>query len=124
MVFLAETRCGTDRTGNRLAILGFGNSLPVSDLEAVRLSPAPWLDDKDQQHDAVAGELEEFRRASRVWPVMRRLLPTVIVTDLAERLYLRKSDDRTRRVPRFEIFTCGPTPMLRAVAARSRQNSL
>ena len=43
------------------------------------------------------------------------------VTDLA-RLWLAKLDDATRA--QIEIFSCGPTPMLRAVAALAREFNL
>lgn len=108
MVFLGETLRAEQ--WNPLAILGSELPFPFS-LEKSRIE-LPWLE----------GEVSSTMPILESWGIPARLTSLSdfegcyrgYVTDLAE-LWLQKLDDAERA--RVEIFSCGPTPMLKAVAA-------
>jgi dihydroorotate dehydrogenase electron transfer subunit len=108
MVFLADTL--RDGPWEPLAILGSEIPFPF-DLQESAIA-TPWVDDgitstmpllEDWEIPARLTSLSDFEGCYRGY-----------VTDLAE-LWLRSLDDDEKA--RVEIFTCGPTPMLKAVAA-------
>ncbi len=112
MIFLADVL--RDGEYKPLAILGSEIPFPF---ELVRSSiPTPWL---GQDIDSAMGLLES-------WGVACRLTSLAgfsgcydgYVTDLAER-WLRRLDDDER--DRTQILACGPTPMLKAVAAQAQR---
>ncbi len=115
MVFLAESL----RNGpwNPLAILG--SEIPFPFDFAASNAPTPWLDD-----DIVSAMplLEE-------WGVPSRLTSLSgfdgcfrgLVTDLAEKWLLSIDEDERAKT---QVFACGPTPMLKAVAALAERYSL
>lgn len=115
MVFLAESL--RDGPWNPLAILG--SEIPFPFEFATSTVPAPWLDD-----DIVSAMplLEE-------WGVPSRLTSLSgfdgcfrgFVTDLAEKWLL--SIDEGERA-KTQVFACGPTPMLKAVAALAERYDL
>lgn len=108
IVFLAETLKGG--AWNPLAILGSEIPFPF-ELEMSKLS-TPWLDDNVR----TAMPLLES------WEIPSRLCSLSdfegcyrgYVTDLAEKWLLCAGDDDRAQAA---IFACGPTPMLKAVAA-------
>jgi dihydroorotate dehydrogenase electron transfer subunit len=108
MVFLAETL--RDGPSNPLAILGSEIPFPF-ELRKSRIA-TPWLDD----------EISSTMPLLESWGVPARLASLAdfagcyrgYVTDLAEQwLQSRSAAERAR----VEVFACGPTPMLKAVAA-------
>jgi len=107
MVFLAETL--RDTAWNPLAILGSEIPFPF-ELERSGI-PTPWLDD---DFDSAMPLLES-------WDVPSRLTSLAgfggcyrgYVTDLADK-WMQSLDDSERA--KTEVFACGPTPMLKAVA--------
>ena len=108
MVFLAETLRGTG--AEPLAILGSEIPFPF-DLEKSAIETA-WADN----------DIVSTMPLLESWGIPARLTSLSdfegcyrgYVTDLAE-LWLQGLDDAERS--QVEIFSCGPTPMLRAVAA-------
>lgn len=108
MVFLAETLRGEQ--WNPLAILGSEIPFPF-ELRPSTL-PTPWLD------DSICSTMPLLES----WGTPTRLTSLAefegcyrgYVTDMAD-LWLRSLDAAERA--RIEIFSCGPTPMLKAVAA-------
>ncbi len=107
MVFLAETLRDTD--WKPLAILGSEIPFPFG-LEKSEI-PTPWLDD----------DINSAMPLLDRWGVPSRLTSLSdfdgcyrgYVTDLAER-WVQSLDDKERA--KTEVFACGPTPMLKAVA--------
>ena len=109
MVFLAE-RLRAARDGYEpLAILG--SELPFPFDRATSRLPTPWLD------DAINSTMPLFES----WNIPCRLATLAgfdgcfdgYVTDLADRWLSTRSAEQLGKT---EIFACGPTPMLRAVA--------
>ena len=108
MVFLAETLQGTD--AKPLAILGSEIPFPFA-LQTSAIA-TPWAP------DGVTSTMPLLES----WDVPTRLTSLSdfegcyrgYVTDLAE-LWLQSLDETGKA--RVEIFACGPTPMLKAVAA-------
>jgi dihydroorotate dehydrogenase electron transfer subunit len=108
MVFLADTL----RDGPWEPLASLGSEIPFPfDLQESAIA-TPWVDDgitstmpllEDWEIPARLTSLSDFEGCYRGY-----------VTDLAE-LWLRSLDDDEKA--RVEIFTCGPTPMLKAVAA-------
>ena len=115
MVFLAESL--RQAPWRPLAILGSEIPFPFQ-LQGSEL-PTPWLDEGTNSSMPL---LEE-------WGVPSRLTSLAdyqgcyrgYVTDLAE-VWLQSADDDTRA--RTEVFACGPTPMLKAVAALAERFEL
>jgi len=112
MVFLAETLQGEQ--WNPLAILGSELPFPFG-VEKSHIE-LPWLDD----------DICSTMPLLESWGVPTRLTSLAnfegcyrgYVTDLADRWLQRL--DATERT-NVEIFSCGPTPMLRAVAALAKK---
>lgn len=108
MVFLARTL--RDGPWNPLAILGSEIPFPF-ELKPSAI-PTPWLDD----------EIMSAMPLLEDWGVTSRLTSLSdfagcyrgFVTDLADRWLQNIGSDELSRT---EIFACGPTPMLKAVAA-------
>lgn len=115
MVFLAETL--QNDQWQPLAILGSEIPFPF-ELSESRI-PTPWLDD---QFSSTMPLLEN-------WGIPARLTSLSnydgcfrgYVTDLAEK-WLQRLDDAERA--KVEIFACGPTAMLKAVAALAARYEL
>ena len=117
MVFLADYLRRDAGDWNPLAILGSEIPFPF----AARRSalPTPWLDDAV---DATMPLLED-------WNVPCRLATLAgyegcfdgYVTDLADRWLSTLGDDELAKT---ELFACGPTPMLKAVAALAARHDL
>jgi dihydroorotate dehydrogenase electron transfer subunit len=107
MVFLAETLQGEQ--WNPLAILG--SEIPFPFELGQSTLPTPWLD------DAICSTMPLLES----WGAPTRLTSLAnfegcyrgYVTDMAD-LWLRSLDTAERA--KTEIFSCGPTPMLKAVA--------
>ena len=115
MVFLADTL--RDGPWEPLAILGSEIPFPF-DLQESAIA-TPWVDDgitstmpllEDWEIPARLTSLSDFEGCYRGY-----------VTDLAE-LWLRSLDDDEKAG--VEIFTCGPTPMLKAVAAMAAKHDV
>ena len=115
MIFLAEALRKTDC--DPLAILGSEIPFPF---ELMRSSiPTPWLD----------ADIDSTMPLLESWNVACRLTSMAdfsgcyrgYVTDLAE-LWLQSIGDEERS--RTQIFACGPTPMLKAVAAQAQRYEL
>ncbi len=107
MVFLAETL--REGPWNPLAILG--SELPFPFVREKSAIPSPWLDD----------DISDAMPLLESWGIPSRLTSLSdfegcyrgYVTDLAEKwLQSLSSTDRDK----VEVFACGPTPMLKAVA--------
>ncbi len=118
MVFLAETLCERGNESFRpFAILGSELPFPFRARPSTIMVPG--------MPDGVIASmplLEEWGVASRL--TSRSGFPGCFdgyVTDLA-RLWLQQLDVAT--LAQVEIFTCGPTPMLRAVAQLAREFDL
>jgi len=115
MVFLAETL--RDTLSSPLAILGSEIPFPFS-LEKSRIELS-WLDD----------EFSSTMPLLENWGIPARLTSLSgfegcyrgYVTDLAEK-WLQGLDEVERA--KVEIFACGPTPMLKAVAALAKSYDL
>lgn len=108
MVFLAEAL--RDGPYKPLAILG--SEIPFPFELAKSAIETPWLEE-----DIVSAMplLEEWGVPSRLTSLSEFAgCFRGFVTDLAERYLQNISDDERAKT---EIFTCGPTPMLKAVAA-------
>ena len=115
MVFLAETL--QDKRWNPLAILGSEIPFPF---ELARSGIAtPWLD------DGVSSAMPLLES----WGIPSRLTSLAdyegcfrgYVTELAENWLFSLNDAELAKV---EVFACGPTPMLKAVAALAAKYSL
>jgi dihydroorotate dehydrogenase electron transfer subunit len=115
MVFLADTL--RDGPWEPLAILGSEIPFPF-DLQESAIA-TPWVDDgitstmpllEDWEIPARLTSLSDFEGCYRGY-----------VTDLAE-LWLQSLDDNEKAG--VEIFTCGPTPMLKAVAAMAAKHDV
>jgi dihydroorotate dehydrogenase electron transfer subunit len=115
MVFLADTL--RDGPWEPLAILGSEIPFPF-DLQESAIA-TPWVDKgiistmpllEDWEIPARLTSLSDFEGCYRGY-----------VTDLAE-LWLRSLDDDEKAG--VEIFTCGPTPMLKAVAAMAAKHEV
>ena len=115
MVFLADTL--RDGPWEPLAILGSEIPFPF-DLQESAIA-TPWVDDgitstmpllEDWEIPARLTSLSDFEGCYRGY-----------VTDLAE-LWLQSLDDDEKAG--VEIFTCGPTPMLKAVAAMAAKHEV
>jgi dihydroorotate dehydrogenase electron transfer subunit len=115
MVFLAESLLGTD--AKPVAILGSELPFPFS-LEKSRIE-CRWAG------DGVVSSMPLLEG----WSIPTRLTSLQdfegcfrgYVTDLAE-LWLQSLDDDEKA--KVEIFTCGPTPMLKAVAALAEKHDV
>ncbi|MDH3614763.1 MAG: dihydroorotate dehydrogenase electron transfer subunit [Gammaproteobacteria bacterium] len=115
MVFLAETL--RDERWNPLAILGSEIPFPFEPETSDILTP--WLD------EAVSSAMPLLES----WRIPSRLASFAgfsgcfrgYVTELAAR-WLQSLDDAGRA--KTEIFACGPTPMLKAVAALAAEQNL
>jgi len=115
MVFLAETL--QDKRWNPLAI--FGSEIPFPFELAKSAIATPWLDDdvsssmpflEERGIPSRLTSLAEYQGCFRGY-----------VTDLAEK-WLHSLD--AAELARVEVFACGPTPMLKAVAAMAEKYSL
>jgi len=115
MVFLAETL--QDKRWNPLAI--FGSEIPFPFELAKSAIATPWLDDdvsssmpflEKRGIPSRLTSLAEYQGCFRGY-----------VTDLAEK-WLNSLD--TAELTKVEVFACGPTPMLKAVAALAEKYSL
>jgi len=115
MVFLAETL--RDTSWKPLAILGSEIPFPFG-LEKSEI-PTPWLDD----------DINSAMPLLDSWGVPSRLTSLSdfegcyrgYVMDLAER-WIQSLDDTERA--KTEVFACGPTPMLKAVAEFAKRYDL
>jgi dihydroorotate dehydrogenase electron transfer subunit len=115
MVFLAESM--RDTQSNPLAILGSEIPFPF-ELESSAIA-TPWAG------DGIVSTMPLLEG----WGVPTRLTSLAgfagcyrgYVTDLAE-LWLQRLDAAEK--DRVEIFTCGPTPMLKAVAALAERHDV
>ncbi len=117
MVFLAESLKDDDVEWRPLVIMGSEIPFPFevknSDL------PVPWLD----------GSISGTMSLVESWNIPTRLASQAdiagtyrgFVTDLAREWLSTLSNDERKDV---EIFTCGPTPMLKAVTALAREFDL
>jgi len=109
MVFLADTLRNDERQWNPLAILGSELPFPFA-LQESSL-PTPWLD----------ADINSAMPLLESWGVPSRLTSLSdfsgcmrgYVTDMAEQWLASLSNDAREAT---EIFACGPTPMLEAVA--------
>ena len=115
MVFLAETL--QDERWNPLAI--FGSEIPFPFELAKSAIATPWLDDdvsssmpflEKRGIPSRLTSLAEYQGCFRGY-----------VTDLAEK-WLNSLD--AAELGKVEVFACGPTPMLKAVAALAEKYSL
>ena len=115
MVFLAETL--HDKRWSPLAI--FGSEIPFPFELAKSAIATPWLDDdvsssmpflEKRGIPSRLTSLAEYQGCFRGY-----------VTDLAEK-WLNSLD--TAELTKVEVFACGPTPMLKAVAALAEKYSL
>ncbi len=117
MVFLADYLRQQNEDWQPLAILG--SELPFPFDKQASTIPAPWV---ESAVDATMPLLEE-------WQVPCRLATLAgyegcfdgYVTDLADK-WLASLD--ASELQKTEIFSCGPTPMLRAVAALAARYEL
>ncbi len=115
MVFLAETL--RDTAWKPLAILGSEIPFPFA-LEKSKI-PTPWLDD----------DIDSAMPLLESWGVPSRLTSLSdfdgcyrgYVTDLADK-WMQSLDDSERA--KTEVFACGPTPMLKAVAEFAKRYDL
>ena len=115
MVFLAETL--RDTAWKPLAILGSEIPFPFG-LEKSKI-PTPWLDD----------DIDSAMPLLESWGVPSRLTSLSdfdgcyrgYVTDLADK-WMQSLDDSER--VKTEVFACGPTPMLKAVAEFAKRYDL
>ena len=115
MVFLAETL--RDDQWHPLAILGSEIPFPFEMQQSAIVTP--WLD------DTVTGTMPLLES----WGVAARLTSLSdfagcyrgYVTDLAD-CWLKSLDDA--RLSKVQVFACGPTPMLRAVASLAAKYDL
>ncbi len=115
MVFLAESLRDTD--AQPLAILGSEIPFPF-ELETSSIA-TPWAGD----------DIVSTMPLMEKWGIPARLTSLAgfagcyrgYVTDLAE-LWLQNLDDEEKAG--VEIFTCGPTPMLKAVAALAERHDV
>jgi dihydroorotate dehydrogenase electron transfer subunit len=117
MVFLAEMLTGDDQNWQPLVIMGSEIPFPF---DTVRSKiPTPWLAD---DIDSTMSLLED-------WNVPTRLASLRgydgcfdgYVTELAREWLSSLSADELAEV---EVFSCGPTPMLKAVASLAREFGL
>jgi len=113
MVFIADV-LRSDQRYRPVAILGSEIPFPF-ELQSSAL-PAPWVDDdvssampllEDWQVPSRLASLAGYRGCFRGY-----------VTDLAERWLDSLAPDELNTV---EVFACGPTPMLQAVAAQAQR---
>lgn len=117
MVFIAETLQQNPATWNPLAILG--SEIPFPFAYRASAIATPWIDDD------VNATMPLFED----WGIPCRLATLAgydgcfdgYVTDLAERWLSTLSPDELAKT---EVFTCGPTPMLKAVAALAAKYEL
>lgn len=117
MVFLADSLRQDTTSWNPLAILG--SELPFPFAERASDIAAPWVDD---QICATMPLLED-------WGIACRLATLSgfdgcfngYVTDLANLWLSSLSNDELQKT---ELFSCGPTPMLKAVAALADKYNL
>lgn len=117
MVFLAETLIEDERGWQPLVIMG--SEIPFPFESARSRIPTPWL----------ADEINSMMPLLEDWNVPNRLASLQrydgcfdgYVTDLAREWLKILSKDELSQV---EIFSCGPTPMLKAVAALAREFDL
>jgi dihydroorotate dehydrogenase electron transfer subunit len=115
MVFLAESL--RDSAAQPLAILGSEIPFPF-DLQSSAIA-TPWAGD----------DIVSTMPLLEDWSIPTRLTSLSgfagcfrgFVTDLAE-LWLQSLDDAEKA--KVEIFTCGPTPMLKAVAALAQRHDV
>jgi dihydroorotate dehydrogenase electron transfer subunit len=115
MVFLAEIL--RDTAWKPVAILGSEISFPFA-LEKSKI-PTPWLDD----------DIDSAMPLLESWGVPSRLTSLSgfdgcyrgYVTDLANK-WMQSLDDSERA--KTEVFACGPTPMLKAVAELAKRYDL
>jgi len=115
MVFLAESL--QDQRSNSLAV--FGSEIPFPFDVAPSGIATPWLDD----------EITSTMPLLENWGIPTRLTSLSgfdgcfrgYVTELADR-WLESLGDAERN--KVEIFACGPTPMLKAVAALAAKHDL
>jgi dihydroorotate dehydrogenase electron transfer subunit len=117
MVFLAEMLREDERDWQPLVIMGSEIPFPFEPMES--MIPTPWLADK----------------VNRTMPLLENwTIPTRLaslqgyegcfdgyVTDLAREWLKTLSNDELAKV---EIFSCGPTPMLKAVASLAQEFAL
>jgi len=117
MVFLAETLTEDKRDWQPLVIMGSEIPFPFDTFQSK--IPAPWLaDDINRTMPLLEG-----------WSIPTRLASLQgyegcfdgYVTDLAREWLNSLSTDELAKV---EIFSCGPTPMLKAVASLAREFGL
>ncbi len=117
MVFLADYLRRDDRDWSPLAILGSELPFPF-DLEASSIG-TQWLD----------GKISSTMPLLESWGIPCRLATLSgfdgcfdgYVTDLSDQWLSRL---RTSELQKTEIFACGPTPMLKAVAALAERYDL
>jgi len=117
MIFLAETLTEDKRDWQPLVIMGSEIPFPFDTFQSK--IPAPWLaDDINRTMPLLEG-----------WSIPTRLASLQgyegcfdgYVTDLAREWLNSLSTDELAKV---EIFSCGPTPMLKAVASLAREFGL
>lgn len=109
MIFLADRLRAADTNYEPLAILGSEIPFPFDLLTSAL--PTPWLD------ESITGTMPLLES----WNIPCRLATLAgfdgcfdgYVTDLADRWLSTQSAEQLART---ELFACGPTPMLRAVA--------
>ena len=117
MVFIAETLQQNPANWNPLAILG--SEIPFPFAYRASAIATPWIDD---DVSATMPLLED-------WGIPCRLATLAgydgcfdgYVTDLADRWLSPLSSEELAKT---EVFTCGPTPMLRAVASLAAKYEL
>jgi len=117
MVFVADALRGPERRWNALAILGSEIPFPF-DLVTSKLA-TPWLD----------AAINRSMPLLESWGVPSRLATLAgfdgcfdgYVTDLADQWLVTLSADQLAKT---EIFACGPTPMLKAVASLAARYAL
>lgn len=117
MVFLADYLRSDDFDWKPIAILGSEIPFPFANRSSTIATP--WIDDHVNNTMPL---LED-------WGIPTRLATLAgyegcfdgYVTQLAERWLSTLSDDELKKT---EVFTCGPTPMLRAVADLAEQYDL
>lgn len=117
MIFLADVLRQDSSDWHPLAILGSEIPFPFEAQESAL--PAPWVD----------AEIKSTMPLLEAWRVPARLASQAgfpgcyrgYVTDLAARWLDSLPADELART---EVFACGPTPMLKAVAALARRYDL
>ncbi|MDE0753815.1 MAG: dihydroorotate dehydrogenase electron transfer subunit [Woeseiaceae bacterium] len=116
MVFLAEVLRDDER---RHPLVIMGSEIPFPFATAESTLPAAWLDDS----------INQTMRLLEEWNIPTRLASLQgydgcfqgYVTDLAREWLNSLSPDELQEA---EIFSCGPTPMLKAVASLAREFDL